>query len=212
MPEIQTYKNWKAVTEADFVSLFIKTWFAYISTLRIMFPEAKNTRGDGKYLSAYNKYYLREGKKKFVLNDITMRHIETLYRDGRKIIMEKYPEYYFWDFYRVNESFDYTYRDIPPDKSECLVVGLKMNRSRGTKWSFIITGFVRMFGTHYGVGYNDNIQFECNISPILYKSTDYITQHPKASEQDYLSWLLREINGELTHCVVQAFKEHYKTT
>lgn len=47
MSEIQTYKNWKAVTEADFVSLFIKTWFAYISTLRVMFPEAQNTRGDG---------------------------------------------------------------------------------------------------------------------------------------------------------------------
>ena len=36
MPLDKTYKNWKAVTEADFVSLFIKTWFAYISTLRII--------------------------------------------------------------------------------------------------------------------------------------------------------------------------------
>lgn len=210
MASDNTYENWKAVTEADFVSLFIKTWFAYISTLRVMFPEAKNTRGDGKYLSAYNKYYLREGKKKFVLTDITMEHIKTLYREGRKVILANYPEYYFWDFYRVNESFNYTYRDIPPDKSECLIVGLKMNRNRGTKWSFIITGFVRMFGTHYGVEYNDNIQFECNISSILSKSADYVTGHPKISEQDYLSWLLREINGELTHCVVQSFKEHYE--
>lgn len=40
------YKNWKIVTEADYVSLFIKTWFAYISTLRTMFPEAYNRRGD----------------------------------------------------------------------------------------------------------------------------------------------------------------------
>lgn len=38
MPQDKIYKNWKAVTEADFVSLFIKTWFAYISTLRTMFP------------------------------------------------------------------------------------------------------------------------------------------------------------------------------
>ena len=84
MPEIQTYKNWKAVTEAYFVSLFIKTWFAYISTLRVMFPEAQNTRGDGKYLNAHNnKFYLQE---------------------GRKMIMENYPEYYFWDFYRANED------------------------------------------------------------------------------------------------------------
>ena len=59
MSEIQTYKNWKAVTEADFVSLFIKTWFAYISTLRVMFPEAQNTRGDGKYLYAYNMPFVK---------------------------------------------------------------------------------------------------------------------------------------------------------
>ena len=69
MSEIQTYKNWKAVTEADFVSLFLKTWFAYISTLRVMFPEAQNTRGDGKYLYAYNKFYLQEGRKKFIVDD-----------------------------------------------------------------------------------------------------------------------------------------------
>lgn len=51
MERNDTYKNWKTVTEADFVSLFIKTWFAYISTLRIMYPEAYNRRGDKKYLN-----------------------------------------------------------------------------------------------------------------------------------------------------------------
>lgn len=60
MPD-KTYKNWKTVTEADFVSLFIKTWFAYISTLRTMFPEAYNRRGDKKYLDAYKKFYRMTG-------------------------------------------------------------------------------------------------------------------------------------------------------
>jgi len=59
-----TYKNWKAVTEADFVSLFIKTWFAYISTLRVMFPEAYNRRGDKKYLDAYKNFFKATGFKK----------------------------------------------------------------------------------------------------------------------------------------------------
>ncbi|MEI3502205.1 MAG: hypothetical protein V8Q42_00595 [Anaerovoracaceae bacterium] len=212
MPEIQTYKNWKTVTEADFVSLFIKTWFAYISTLRVMFPEAQNTRGDGKYLNAYNKFYLQEGRKKFIVDDTIMGHIEALYREGRKMIMENYPEYYFWDFYRANEDFEYTYRDVPPDKSECLIVGMKMNRNRGTKWSFVITGFVRLFGKHYGVEYNENIQFACNISDVLSQSTDYISKHPKTNEQDYLSWILREINNEVSHSIIQAFKEHYDHT
>ena len=56
----KTYKNWKAVTEADFVSLFIKTWFAYISTLRIMYPEAYNRRGDKKYLNKYRIFIERK--------------------------------------------------------------------------------------------------------------------------------------------------------
>ena len=89
MSEIQTYKNWKTITEADFVSLFIKTWFAYISTLREMFPEAKNNRGDGKYLSAYKNYFVRDGKKKLIIDSTIMGHIETLYREGKKMILNK---------------------------------------------------------------------------------------------------------------------------
>lgn len=212
MAEIQTYKNWKAVTEADFVSLFIKTWFAYISTLRVMFPEAHNRRGDGKFLNAYREYYIREGKKKFVVDSRIMGHIETLYREGRKVIMEKYPEYYFLDFYRVNEEFAYTYRDIPPDKSECLVVGLKMNRNRGTKWSFILSGFIHFFGNHYKVDYDGNVQFAYNISEVLERSVDYVKANPRQSEQEYLSWILREISAELSHVIVEAFKKHYEQT
>ena len=95
MPEKRAYKNWKAVTEADFVSLFIKTWFAYISTLREMFPKAKNMRGDGKYLNGYKDYYRKHGRKRFIIDDKIMNSIETVYREGRKIIMLQYPEYYF---------------------------------------------------------------------------------------------------------------------
>ena len=210
MPDTPKYKNWKVVTEADFVSLFIKTWFAYISTLRVMFPEAQNRRGDGKYLNAYNAYYQKDGRKRFVVDDKIMNSIETVYREGRKIIMSQYPEYYFWDFYHVNEDFEYTFKDIPPDKSECIIVGLKMNRNRGTKWSFIISGFVRFWGTHYKEDYSGNVPFQYNISEILNSSTDYIKDNPSISEQDYLSWLLKKISGEVSQSLVQAFVPYYE--
>lgn len=210
MPENPTYQNWKVVTEADFVSLFIKTWFAYISTLRIMFPEAYNRRGDGKYLNAYKNYYRKDGRKRFVVDDKIMNSIETVYREGRRIIMKKYPEYYLWDFYRINEEFEYTFKDIPPDKTECLIVGLKMNRNRGTKWSFILSGFVRFWGTYYKTDYNGNVQFQCNISDILSESTDFIRNNPSASEQDYLSWLLQKISGEVSHSLAQAIISYYE--
>lgn len=209
MPQEKIYKNWKAVTEADFVSLFIKTWFAYISTLRTMFPEAANRRGDGKYLNAYKDYYRTSGSKKLIVDDQIMASMEQVYREGRKVIMEQYPEYYLWDFYHVNEDFEYTFKDIPPDKSDCLIIGLKISRNRGTKWQFVISGFARFFGKYYEE-YNGNVQFQCNISGILESSTEHVKENPTESEQDYLSWLLREINVALTHSIVEAFKLHYE--
>ena len=92
MPD-KTYKNWKTVTEADFVSLFIKTWFAYISTLRTMFPEAYNRRGDKKYLDAYKKFYRTTGYKKLIIDENIMASIEKVYQEGRNAILQKYPIY-----------------------------------------------------------------------------------------------------------------------
>lgn len=206
----KTYKNWKAVTEADFVSLFIKTWFAYISTLRTMFPEAYNRRGDKKYLDAYKKFYRSTGYKKLIVDDNVMASIEKVYQEGRSVIMKKYPDYYLWDFYNINEDFSFTYKQIPPDKSECFIVGFKMNRNRGTKWSFVITGFIRLFGKYYKEDYNENLNFQLNISDILNRSPEYITANPEISEQDYLSWLLREVNYGITHEIIEAFKAIYE--
>ncbi len=209
MRKTQTYKNWKAVTEADFVSLFIKTWFAYISTLRVMFPEAYNRRGDKKYLDAYKKFYKTTGYKKLIVDENMMGSIERVYQEGRNVITRQYPEYYIWDFYHINEDFDYTFRQIPPDKSECIIVGFKMNRNRGTKWSFIITGFVKIFGKYYGDEYEENVNFEINISNILNDSKVFVEDHSNVSEQDYLSWLLGAINYGISHEIIESFKPVY---
>ena len=32
------YEQWKAITESDFVTLFIKTWFTFIAVLRELNP------------------------------------------------------------------------------------------------------------------------------------------------------------------------------
>lgn len=201
-----TYKAWKAVTEADFVSLFIKTWFAYISTLRTMFPEAYNRRGDKKYLDAYKKFYRETGYKKFVIDDNIMASIETVYHEGRNVIIKKYPEYYLWDFYNINEDFNFIFKQLPPDKSKGLVIGLKMNRNRGTKWSFIITCFVKVFGKYYGKDYHENLHFNKNISSILNSSAGYVASHPCVSEQDYLAWILQEVNDTIYHEITEQFK------
>lgn len=85
-----------------------------------------------------------------------------------------------------------------------------MNRNRGTKWSFIVTGFVKLFGKYYGESYDENINFSLNISEILKRSESYVEEHPNTSEQDYLSWLLGEINYGITHEILEAFKTIYE--
>lgn len=206
--EVKLYDKWKSVTEADFVSLFIKTWFAYISTLRTMFPEAQNRRGDGKYLKSYKAHYLKTGYKKFIIDETMMNHIELLYRNGREVIMKKYPEYYLWDFYRINEDFKYTFSDLPPDKSDCLIVGLKMYRNRGTKFSFVLSGYVKFFGEYYKENYEGIVKFKVNISDIVSQSPKYIRDNPNISEQEYLSLMLHEISVKLSHEIVNSFLKH----
>lgn len=99
MPESPKYKNWKVVTEADFVSLFIKTWFAYISTLRVMFPEAQNRRGDGKYINAYKSYYKKDGRKQVISELLGCKPI---FIDSADFSAQSRPRYYWTNIPVIN--------------------------------------------------------------------------------------------------------------
>lgn len=175
-----------------------------------MFPEAYNRLGDKKFLDAYKDFYKKNGYKKMVVDENFMSSIEKVYLEGRNVILKQYPEYCFWNFYNVNEDFNYTFKQFPLDKYECLILGLKMNRNGGAKWTFIISGFVNVFGKHYGEEYNENINFKVNISDILERSSSHIETHPNISEQDFLSWLLREVNFSISHEIIEEFKKVYE--
>ena len=55
------HEQWKAITESDFVTLFIKTWFTFIAVLRELnpdvdvFTEDGMPRGDKPFLNAYKE-------------------------------------------------------------------------------------------------------------------------------------------------------------
>ena len=65
------YEQWKAITESDFVTLFIKTWFTFIAVLRELNPDVDvftadgMPRGDKPFLNAY-----KEGIMPFVQKNI----------------------------------------------------------------------------------------------------------------------------------------------
>lgn len=70
------YEQWKAVTESDFVTLFIKTWFTFIAVLRELNPEVQAftdegmPRGDKPFLNAY-----KDGVMPIVQRRIPSEHI-----------------------------------------------------------------------------------------------------------------------------------------
>lgn len=108
-PEYQhPYDNWKAVTEADFVTLFIKTWFAFVSTLRELYPQARpyyEATGDSPFVKAYKEEFAEKFYFLCPLTNGVEQSLHNTYKAGLKIISEKYPRFLVDDFYHVNLSY-----------------------------------------------------------------------------------------------------------
>lgn len=101
------YNNWKVITESDFVTLFIKTWFAFVSTLREMYPAEipyYQATGDSRYISPYKKDFSENVSFRLNYNDIKYNFYE-VYKHGMKIIADRYPRFVVDDFYSVNLSY-----------------------------------------------------------------------------------------------------------
>ena len=104
------YDNWKAITESDFVTLFIKTWFAFVSTLREMYPAEipyYQATGDSRYISPYKREFSQNIAYRLNYADIKY-HLYEVYKHGMKIIADRYPRFIVDDFYSLNLSFKET--------------------------------------------------------------------------------------------------------
>ena len=109
-----TYDNWKAVTESDFVTLFIKTWFAFVSTLIELYPRSKpyyEAVGDSSFLTAYKRDFC---DKFFFLSELDSETEQSLvytYKSGLEMISKKYPRFLIEDFYKFNNSYSDTFEE-----------------------------------------------------------------------------------------------------
>ena len=111
--ESNTYDHWKAITESDFVTLFIKTWFAFVATLRKQYPKDipyYQAAGDYPYLHDYKNDFV----EKFFFNCIYGNIEESLhhvYKHGLEMTYNKYPRFLVDDFYDINNSYKDTYSE-----------------------------------------------------------------------------------------------------
>ena len=99
------YEQWKAITESDFVTLFIKTWFAFIAVLRELNPDVDvftpdgMPRGDKPFLNAY-----KEGIMPFVQKNINTedfaQELFTMYPISMQKVMAVFCSIFFRLFFK----------------------------------------------------------------------------------------------------------------
>lgn len=107
---VQKYENWRAITESDYVTMFIKTWFAFVATLRELYPKDNLKDVIGKGDKAYLNPYLDDFQNKFYYYnslDLVKDNILKVYKLGRCFTIEniKYNRFFSEDFYAVNKAY-----------------------------------------------------------------------------------------------------------
>lgn len=114
------YEQWKAITESDFVTLFIKTWFTYIASLRELNPEVKvftregMPRGDKPFLNAFKDGIMPIVQKQLPIESVAQEMFR-MYPTSMRKVMDVFPQYFFQTFFRINESFNFTDKTLDFD-------------------------------------------------------------------------------------------------
>jgi|GEM_PF-5677123 len=127
--DIGKYKNWRAITESDYVTMFIKTWFAFVATLRKLYPKNDLTEIIGKGDKVFLNPYLGNFHSSFYYyNDFenVKEHILKVYKMGRIFVLEnpKYNKFFVEDFYKIYETFNLKKNS---DDYECCIKYSKKN-------------------------------------------------------------------------------------
>lgn len=191
------YREWKTITETDFVTLFIKTWFTYIATLRELFPEDYNRQGDKRFLNSYKNFFNSEGYKYLTIDANLSNEIEIIYDEGRKIILDRYPEFYFNDFYKMNLDLKYTYKDILPDNTEGIVVSIKHKENGIFSYNIVFWGNIR------NQKYRDSIKGKVSFKEVINLQKN--TLNKNISEFEYMSKIFEEFRKNIIRDIEEKF-------
>ncbi|MBO6263141.1 MAG: hypothetical protein J6N93_02555 [Clostridia bacterium] len=210
---ITKYQNWKAITESDYVTMFIKTWFAFVATLRDLSPDEKvfteegKPRGDRPFTNCYKENYLS-----YITTNLDIvkfiEDVNSFYIKARKKIANVFPQYFFQTFYRMNESFNYNDKSEEKDSNgkikECRCIDVKLIDR------FKIKGAIRTNGEFRNKNYGLIIPFELNIKPFI-ASID-LSEEKNYEETHYLVLIYKYIKDELTRITTEKLENKLKAS
>lgn len=96
-------KNWKSSVEIDYLALYIKTWFAFLSSVKYIHPNIVSNVGDGAVL----RHYIDNIALPANFEQEIQRNIEKSYRVGKEIIKRDLPSSFFGKFYSIDNTYDF---------------------------------------------------------------------------------------------------------
>ena len=164
------YEQWKAITESDFVTLFIKTWFTFIAVLRELNPDVDvftqdgMPRGDKPFLNAY-----KEGIMPFVQKNINTddfaQELFAMYPISMLKVIDVFPQYFFQTFFQINREFSYDEKMADWDKDGNLKERYQANLHIVDK--HILKLYLGISGQFRKTKYNESIKKEIDLRTII---------------------------------------------
>lgn len=163
------YEQWRSITESDFVTLFIKTWFTFIATLRELNPDVSvfaedgKPRGDKPFLNAYKSGIMPIVQKRMNSDD-ALDELYRLYPIAMKKVLEVFPQYFFHTFYILNRDFKYIDEDVQKDIEGKIKERYHVSIHICDKWKVKVQ--INLSGYFKTKTYNEKIKREIDVRNI----------------------------------------------
>lgn len=166
----EKHEQWRAITESDFVTLFIKTWFTYIAVLRRLNPDVQVftaeglPRGDKPFLNAFQNGIMPIVQKKLPVDSI-IENLFDMYPIGMKKVIKVFPQYFFQTFFRINEEFNF--ENIVINKDDDGNIKERYHASIKNKDRFKLSMYLGISGKYRTKSYNEKIKGTVDLRPII---------------------------------------------
>lgn len=197
---LQKYENWKTITESDYVTMFIKTWFAFVATLRELYPdvlvfdESGKPRGDRPFTNRYKQDHLHFISKNLEIKKFTDL-LYDLYLPSRINIAKVFPQYFFKSFYRMNENFHYQYTATEYIDSSKAAIKDRVHIDMNIVDRYNIHGVIQTTGKYNQVTYNEQLKFKVDVKKFI-DEVDY-SRRENLHESEYLKSIYASICNQI---------------
>ena len=170
--DIEKYTNWRAITESDYVTMFIKTWFAFVATLRSLYPDIDVFAADGKPRGDRpftNKF--KEVDLVGISQDVSVKEfsdiIYKLYIPSREKIAKEFKQYFLTTFYRINETFNFKENNLKFKKTDRRELKERTAFDLRIKNRFTLSISFQIYGKYYSTNYSENVKAKINLQEII---------------------------------------------